>query len=351
MTNYEPLPMSLGFLDSLQNAIGRRDFFKASVITAASATSLGLISSPATAQEPSIEVEEHWVMKGPVRLYLFRKRQPANASPASPLLFLVHGSTFSGRGSYDLVVPGRTGYSAMDHFAALGYDVWTMDHEGYGFSSRTAGNSGIQSGVEDLKAALSLIEKVTGRASVFMFGESSGAIRAGAFAMVEPNRVERLVLHAFTYTGENAPEIDRRRALAEFYKTNPHRPFGISEVQRIFDRDVAGKTDPVVIQALADFELKFGDSVPSGAYLDMATNLPLVDPKRLDCPVCLVRPEYDGNASEEELYRFFRLLASKDKQFVFMRAMTHAGAMIGSQRQRLWHVIHAFLTCPAAPPA
>ena len=37
----------------------------------------------------------------------------------------------------------------MDHFAGLGYDVWTMDHEGYGFSSRTAGNSGIQTGVED----------------------------------------------------------------------------------------------------------------------------------------------------------------------------------------------------------
>jgi pimeloyl-ACP methyl ester carboxylesterase len=343
--------MTLSFSNSLKTAIGRRDFFKASAITAASATTPGLIGSPATAQAPSIEVEEHWVMKGPVRLYLFRKRQPAIASPATPVLFLVHGSTFSGRGSYDLVVPGRTGYSAMDHFAALGYDVWTMDHEGYGFSSRTAGDSGIQSGVEDLKAALPLVEKVTGKASVLMFGESSGAIRAGAFAMVEPHRVERLVLHAFTYTGENAPEIDRRRAQAEFYKTNSRRPFGIAEVQRIFDRDVTGKTDPIVIQALADFELKFGNSVPSGTYLDMAINLPLVDPKQLNCPVCLVRPEHDGNASEEELYRFFRLLASKDKQFVFLRAMTHGGGMIGSQRQRLWHVIHAFLTCPEAPPA
>jgi hypothetical protein len=84
-----------------------------------------------------------------------------------------------------------------------------MDHENYWFSSRTAGNSDIQRGVEDLKAALALIEQVTGKASALMFGESSGAIRAGAFAIVEPNRVERLVLHVFTYTGENAPEIRR----------------------------------------------------------------------------------------------------------------------------------------------
>src|SRR2546430_6068606 len=125
----------------------------------------------------------------------------------------------------------------MDHSASLGYDVWTMDHEGYGFSSRTAGNSGIQIGVEDLKAALPVVEKVTGKASVLMFGESSGAIRAGAFAVAEPKRVERLILHAFTYTGENAPEIQRRRKQADFYRGNPRRPLGPGHVQKTFVRD------------------------------------------------------------------------------------------------------------------
>ena len=79
-------------------------------------------------------------MKGAVKLYLYRKRLVGDGRAAKPVLFLVHGSTFSSRGSYDLVVPGRTGYSAMDHFAGLGFDVWTMDHEGYGFSSRTGSN-------------------------------------------------------------------------------------------------------------------------------------------------------------------------------------------------------------------
>jgi hypothetical protein len=98
------------------------------------------------------------------------------------------------------------------------------------------------------------------------------------------------------------------------------------------------------------FELQFG-GVPSGTYLDMAINMPMVDPAQLTCPTGLVRPEHDGNASEEELFRFFRTLASKDKQFVLMQGMTHGGGMVGSQRHRLWHVIHAFLSCPPAPSA
>ena len=336
---------------SAHNALGRRDLFNASAIATAGALTGSLPTWPALAQTPAIEAQEHWVNKGPVKLYLYRKRQVGSGSAAKPVFFLVHGSTFSSRGSYDLVVPGHTGYSAMDHFAGLGYDVWTMDHEGYGFSSRTSGNSGVQSGVEDLKAALPLVEQVTGKASVYMFGESSGAIRAGAYAMAEPKRVARLILHAFTYTGENAPEIERRRKQADVYKANPRRPFGLAQVQNIFDRDVAGKADAAVVKALADFELQFGDSVPSGTYLDMAINMPMVDPARLACPVCLVRPEHDGNASEEELFQFFRTLASKDRQFMFMQGMTHGGGMVGSQRQRLWHVIHAFLTCPPAPSA
>jgi alpha-beta hydrolase superfamily lysophospholipase len=323
--------------------MARRGFFKGAAAAFAAA---GLSRGVAAAQQ-TIEAQEHWVMKGPVKLYVYRKRLVSDSNTPRPVLFLVHGSTFSSRGTYDLIVPGRGGYSAMDHFAGLGYDVWTMDHEGYGFSDRTSSNSGIQSGVEDLKAALPLIEEKTGRKSVLMFGESSGAIRAGAFAAQVPGRVERIILHAFTYTGENAPEIDRRRKQIDVYKANPRRPFGMQQVQRIFDRDVAGKTDPEVVKALADYELKFGDSVPSGTYLDMATKLPLVDPKKLTCAVCLTRAEHDGNASEAELLRFFDELATKDKQFTMLAGMTHAGGMVGSQRRRLWHVMHNFFSGPA----
>ena len=329
-------------------SLNRRAILTAAVAGAAAAPFVG--APPAHARPPQpisgIVAADHWVMKDGVKLYVYRKHLAGRSTSRRPVLFLVHGSTFACRSSYDLQVPGRPGYSAMDHFARLGYDVWTMDHEGYGFSQRTQSNSGIQSGVADLQAAMPLIEKTTGQPSMLMFGESSGAIRAGAFANAEPARVKKLILHAFTYTGKDAPEIERRRKRADELRANPRRPFGRAQIENVFNRDVEGAGDPVVMKALADFELKFGDSVPSGTYLDMAVNMPMVDPAKLTCPTLLIRPEHDGNESEAELFRFFRELASPDKQFVKVHGLPHGGGMIGPQRQRLWHLIQGFLSFP-----
>jgi pimeloyl-ACP methyl ester carboxylesterase len=178
-----------------------------------------------------------------------------------------------------------------------------------------------------------------------MHGQSSGAIRAGAFAVAEPARVERVILDAFTYTGENAPEIERRRKVADQLRANPRRPISLASIQRIFDRDMPGTSDPEVPKALAAYELKFGNEVPSGTYLDMAVNMPMVDPLKLKCPVCLIRAEHDGNSSEEELMRFYSLLPNRDKQFAMIAGLAHAGGL-GINRHRMWHVVHAFLTYP-----
>jgi len=324
-------------------SLGRREFVQAT--TAAAVAVASGASSPAAAQDGKIEAQEHWAKKGNVDLYLYRKRRVGDGTASKPVLFLVHGSTFSCRGSYDLQVPGRQNYSMMDHFAGLGFDVWSMDHEGYGHSSRTGSHAGIMVGVEDLKAAMPVVERITGRGSVLMHGQSSGAIRAGAFAVAEPARVERVVLDAFTYTGENAPEIERRRKVADQLRANPRRTISLATIQRIFDRDMPGTSDPEVPKALAAYELKFGNEVPSGTYLDMAVNMPMVDPLKLKCPVCLIRAEHDGNASEEELMRFYSALPSRDKQFVMIAGLAHAGGL-GINRHRMWHVVHAFLTYP-----
>lgn len=86
----------------------------------------------------------------------------------------------------------------MNVFARQGFDVWTMDHENYGRSARTSGNSDIASGVEDLAAAAEIVLRETGQTRMHFAGTSSGAIRAGAFAAKHPERVDRLVLGAFT---------------------------------------------------------------------------------------------------------------------------------------------------------
>ncbi len=297
-----------------------------------------------------IVAEEHWVKKGPVKLYVYRKRN-VEAAAHQPVLFLVHGSTFSSRGTYDLMVNGKGDYSAMEHFAGLGYDVWTMDHEGYGYSDRTDSNSGIMVGVADLQAAMPLVLEKSGQKTVLLFGESSGAIKAGAYANAEPDKVARLMLHAHTHTGKDAPEMARRRSIIEQLKANPRRPFGKAQVDNVFNRDKSGQTDPAIIKALEDYEMKFGDTIPAGTYIDMAIHLPLVDPKKLTCPVLVSRPDHDGNSTEQELYEFFAELGSREKQFHLMRGLPHGGAMVGHQRHRMWYVMHAFFGAPEAPPA
>ena len=49
--------------------------------------------------------------------------------------------------------------SLMNVMAREGYDVWTMDHDGYGYSGSSGNNSDVASGVEDLKAAVPVVAR------------------------------------------------------------------------------------------------------------------------------------------------------------------------------------------------
>jgi pimeloyl-ACP methyl ester carboxylesterase len=290
---------------------------------------------------------EYWAQKGDVKLYMFRKRAAAPKAGEKPLpvLLLIHGSSNSGRSSFDLATPGKGEYSVMNVFAGLGYDVWTMDHENYGRSSRTDTNSDIASGAQDIKAGVAVIAKETGAQKVHLFGESSGAIRVGVYAMLEPERVDRVGLGAFTYKGENSPTLTERAKNLEFYRTHNRRLRDRAMIRSIFTRDKPGTTDPAIAEFLADEELKFGDQVPTGTYLDMTSKLPLVDPKKVLAPVLLVRGEYDGIATMNDLSDFFLQLPNGDRQFVILPGMAHS-VVHGSNRQVFWHALHAFLSMP-----
>ena len=169
----------------------------------------------------SLSGEEHWAQKGSVSLFLWRKRAGGSGSGEGikrPII-LVHGSWLSALPTFDLDVPGHPGYSFMDWLAGLGHDVWTLDHEGYGRSTIADGNSDIAAGVDDLMAASEVIARVTGAEAFNVYGLSSGALRAAAFAAAAPHRVARVVLDAFVWTGKDSPALDKRREGMEFFRT------------------------------------------------------------------------------------------------------------------------------------
>jgi len=297
---------------------------------------------------PDICSGEFWTKKGDVSLYVYRKQlcEPRQDGKPRPVFFLVHGSSFGGRTSFDLVVDGRNHYSMMDHFAELGFDVWTMDHEGYSRSDRTAGNADIKSGVEDLKCGMAVVESETGQKCVMMYGQSSGALRAAAYAEACPDRVKGLILDAFVWTGKDAPTLIKRAEKLDEYRAHNTRPVDRAFYESIFTRDKPGTSEPHIGKAIADVEMQFGNTVPSGTYLDMCANLPLVDPTKVQCPVLIVRGEHDGIATEEDLINFFRLLPNPDKQFVIIAGQAHSSTL-GINRHRFFHVLESFIAFPA----
>ncbi len=302
----------------------------------------------AAASPGEIWSSEYWTNKGNVRLNLWRKRvgAPKGGETPLPVLFLVHGSSNSTRSSYDLSVPGKGEYSAMNIMAREGYDVWTMDHDGYGHSGSSGNNSDIASGVEDLKAAMPVVLKETGRQKVHMYGTSSGAIRAGAYAQAQPEYVDRLIMAAFTYKGTGSPEIGRRARRIEELRSSPRRKRDAAMIRSIFTRDGhASAYDPAVPEAIIAAELKFGDTIPAGTYVDMAVNLPLVDPAKVKSPVLMVRGEHDGNSTNEDLLEFYRQLPNGDRQFVILPAAHSLG--YSKNRHLLWYAVKNFLAAPA----
>ena len=288
---------------------------------------------------------EHWTRKGEVKLFLWNKK-PAQGAEKRGVLFFVHGSSMASQPTFDLAVPGRPDSSAMDWFAARGFDTWTMDNEGYGRSDKSRPqHNDISNGADDLAAGTAYVLGQTGAARVHMYGISSGALKAALFAQRHPERVARLALDAFVWTGEGSPTLEeRRKKLAQFQATH-RRPIDRAFVNSIFTRDHPGTADQATIDAFADAILALDDSVPTGTYVDMCSKLPLVDPAKIPNPTIVMRGEYDGIAGFDDLVEFFRRLPNADKQFTVMAGISHASFQQKNYRM-VYHILHSFLTQP-----
>ena len=341
--------------DGRADRSSRRRFIAgtAALATAALSAEAGSEAVP-TASRAEVEGTEHWTTKragaDSVKLFLWRKRlraPPTSQEARRGTILFVHGSSVSATPVFDLQIPGKPEASTMDWFARLGYDTWCVDCEGYGRSDKWRPvNADVSCGADDLAAASEYILGRNGGERLLLYGASSGALRAGLFAQRHGERVQRLALDALVWTGEGSPTLaERRKRLAEYRGSN-RRPIDRAFVQSIFTRDHPGTSDLTVVDAFADAVLALDTSVPTGTYVDMSANLPVVDPEKITVPTLVMRGQWDGIASYQDLANFFARLPNPDKQFAVMPGIAHT-----STRSKNWALVYHLLDRWFSQPA
>jgi pimeloyl-ACP methyl ester carboxylesterase len=307
-------------------------------------------SAPAT---PDITRQEHWAVKHAggqdVRLFMLRKQLRSLGGQAGRgTIVFVHGSSVSSTPVFDLQIAGRPESSTMDWFARLGYDTWCFDCEGYGRSDKSRPvNADISCGADDLAVVSKFIMKSAGGAKLLVYGSSSGALRAALFAERYPERVARLALDAFVWTGEGSPTLaERKKRLAQFRASN-RRPIDREMIRSIFTRDHPGTSDLTIVDAFADAVLALDSSVPTGTYIDMSANLPVCDPEKITVPTLVMRGQYDGIASFQDFSNFFARLPNADKQFIVMPGIAHTSTR-SKNFALVYHLLEGYFSQP--PP-
>jgi pimeloyl-ACP methyl ester carboxylesterase len=134
----------------------------------------------------------------------------------TPVLF-VHGGTYPGVTDFDLPVAD---YSWMSFLAARGFHCFAMDCPGYGYSSRhwmddpeAAAPGHVSPGAflrspqsdwKDMDVVVEFIRGRTGADRIHLIGWSAGGPRAGGYAALHPDKVNRLILLAPAYIRDGA---------------------------------------------------------------------------------------------------------------------------------------------------
>jgi pimeloyl-ACP methyl ester carboxylesterase len=178
-----------------------------------------------------------------------------------------------------------------------------------------------------------------------MYGISSGALKAALFTERKPERVAKLALDAFVWTGEGSHTLEQRKKKLPEFIAKHRRPIDRAFVHSIFDRDHPGTADEPTIEAFADAILTLDDSMPTGTYVDMCSRLPLVDPAKISVPTIILRGEYDGIASMDDLIDFYKLLPNSDKQFSVMAGISHASFQ-QKNYMMVYQILYSYFTMP-----
>ncbi len=178
-----------------------------------------------------------------------------------------------------------------------------------------------------------------------MYGISSGALKAAMYAALYPENLKRLALEAFVWTGKDSPTLIERAKKLPQWEGALRRPITREDLFRIFSRDKEGLVDQKNLEHFAAAVLSLDDSMPNGTYVDMCSKLPVVNPEAIVVPTLILRGEFDGIATLDDVTQFFTRISCMNKQFCVLQDVGHA-SLQGLNSQVTYHLLYSFFTQP-----
>jgi pimeloyl-ACP methyl ester carboxylesterase len=304
--------------------------------------------------------EEHYRIASPhPGLTLFLRRLAPLSGHGRPVLY-VHGATFPSALS---VAHRFANGSWRDTLVHAGFDVWALDFHGFGGSDRykEMGEAPDAAGplllaadaAAQLDAAVRFLTERTGSARVSLLAHSWGTAVACLLAGQQPERIDRLVLFG---------PISRRDPPR--YLPRPTGPaWRLITADAQWDRfieDVPPGAAPVLSRAEFDeWAERYLDSdpdsrtreppavaVPTGPFIEILRSwhgeMPY-EPALVRAPVCLLRGEWDGLATDGDArWLFDALTRVSEKRDVKIGRGTHL-LHLEVNRSALWRESIAFL--------
>lgn len=275
-----------------------------------------------------------------------------------PVLF-IHGASFPS----ELAAGFRMkGYSWMDQLAKQGYDVFALDHLGYGAADRYAemsdstsltGPLGTGRQVAcDIARAVTYILEYTGKDKINLIGHSWGATVSGYYASRYPEQVDKLVLFA--------PFVKREDRLTWSMPRGPYLEQTPDKRVAQFSLQLPGEMESVLApEVTTDWGKKWLNSdrtavledrsyvrYPAGWKQDLYrcwSGDCFFEPCELLAATLIVRGEWDTSFDWDDAeWLFENLREARSKRYVVIEKSTHV-AHLEKQREQLYAEVQLFL--------
>jgi pimeloyl-ACP methyl ester carboxylesterase len=276
------------------------------------------------------------------------------------VLLLIHGATIPGYVAFDT---DHENASLMRHFAQAGWDVFALDLEGYGLSTRPLlmddpgafpnSKAPMHSDVtvRNVERAVEFILGLRRVEKLHLLGWSSGAdLEAPLYTIRHPGKVARLVLFGVGYDDPTSMDERKKQAAAdETAMVLYSRPTSVARWAGL-----GTKEEFVIPGAFEAFRKAFlasdpksgelGGAVrwPAGRSVDWNLSKPFFDASKIRVPTLVIRGEADTWATHESNQRLMDALSGDVKNYV---AIPNAGHYLQFEKtnKQFYRAVEDFL--------